>query len=334
MPDCVIPLLLCPFKSAVHPWAVAVEQDAVRRWAQRLGFKPTQKAFLKLKGSRFGMLLSQCHPHATVEDLELIIDFAIWLFFWDDQFDTAVGGERLLAPEQVQRLNERAAALLEGAAVEPDEGVLMWSLVELRERLTQRMSEGWWRRFVRDLEGYLAATVQESAYRRALRQPDVAEYIHLRRQSGGVYPMLDLIEVATGCELSAEASRHPLVRELMSTTVDIVCWANDLFSLENDLADAGHLSLVFSLEQHLGLPLQEALNLAASMHDAEVRNFIGLEQGLLCFNEAQDAAQDAAVVSYVDGLKSWIRANVDWSVMTGRYHVGNGPELSNAALAG
>ena len=62
------------------------------------------------------------------------------------------------------------------------------------------------------------------------------------------------------------------------------------------------------LHRETNVSLQDAVGAAARMHDDVVRSF----------------EHHAALVApqqryFVDALEGWIRANVDWSIETGRY---------------
>ncbi len=50
------------------------------------------------------------------------------------------------------------------------------------------------------------------------------------------------------------------------------------------------------------------------MHDAEVEQFQLIAQHLSWFG-----AEHEVVSRFVDGLRLWMRANYDWSILTGRY---------------
>ena len=313
MNDFRLPRLYYPFIPAEHPHIEQFERQCVERWAGKLGLHSKHRGFKKLQHSRFAVLLGRCHPEAGREELELIVDFAVWLFLWDDQFDNRID-DQLVRPEWIRQQNTLASSVLRGALPELDSAPLLWILSDIRERLAARMPASWMERFVRHCEEYFEGTVWESETRHAGIHPNVMSYMLLRRMTSGVHMVVDLIELAEGICLPDEVLAHKSLQQMVTITNDVVAWGNDLFSLASDMRDVGHLNLVLSLWEHVYPDLQDAVTWAAKMHDAEVVRFLRLEESLPSFGE-----HDEAVKRFVKGLRLWMRANYDWSILTGRY---------------
>jgi hypothetical protein len=310
MSDFQLPRLSYPFAPAIHPHIEQLEQESVERWARKLGLHARHRGFKKLQHSRFAVLLGRSHPTSAKESLELIVDFAIWLFLWDDQFDNKIN-DKLVSSEWIRQQNAVATGILRGATPEFESAPLLWILADIRTRLAERMPVTWMERFIRHCEDYFAGTVRESEARHAGIHPDVEAYIQLRRQTSGVYMVVDLIELAEDIRLSEETMNHPLLQRMIDITNDVVGWSNDIFSLASDMQDEGHLNLVLSIHQHAQPKLQDALSVAAKMHDAELEHFQTLRQFCPSFGEE--------VSRFVNGLSLWMRANYDWSILTRRY---------------
>jgi 5-epi-alpha-selinene synthase len=96
---------------------------------------------------------------------------------------------------------------------------------------------------------------------------------------------------------------------------NVVCWSNDIISLDKEMKRGDVHNLVLALRCEHQLVLQEAIDHAGELHDAEVRAFIDLEPRLPSFG----AAVDAELARYVVILRSWMRGNLDWSHASGRY---------------
>jgi 5-epi-alpha-selinene synthase len=108
---------------------------------------------------------------------------------------------------------------------------------------------------------------------------------------------------------------NPDVQRLAKMTNNVISWANDIVSLEKEQrqGDVHNLALILSHEQKLSL--QAAVDRVGALHDAEVYAFIALAQQLPSFTPTVDAD----LQRYVSGLRSWMRANLDWSLDTVRY---------------
>ncbi len=313
MNDVRLPRLFYPFVPAEHPHIERFEQQCVERWAKKLGLHSKHRGFKKLQQSRFAVLLGRCHPEAGQQELELIVDFAVWLFLWDDQFDNRIN-DQLARPEWIRQQNTQASDILRGTLPAFDSAPLLWILADIRERLAARMSAAWMARFVRHCEEYFEGTVWEAETRHAGIHPGVMSYVLMRRMTSGVHMVVDLIELAEGISLPEEVLAHKSLQQMVTITNDVVGWANDIFSLASDMKDVGHLNLVLSVWEHVHPELEDAVATAAKMHDAEVVRFLRLEQSLPSFGE-----HDEAVKRFVNGLRLWMRANYDWSILTGRY---------------
>ena len=70
------------------------------------------------------------------------------------------------------------------------------------------------------------------------------------------------------------------MRRLSLMAINVVCWSNDLLSLAKELQHGDRHNLVIALRTQYRLPLREAINRAAELHNAEVRAFLTLEARL------------------------------------------------------
>ena len=68
------------------------------------------------------------------------------------------------------------------------------------------------------------------------------------------------------------------------------------------------------------MTLENAVFAAARMHDAEVASFLSFERVLI-----RRSSKHPEVARFVAALKGWMRANLDWSLETGRYSAVIGP---------
>ncbi|MCC6558798.1 MAG: hypothetical protein IT372_38185, partial [Polyangiaceae bacterium] len=145
-----LPELFCPFPPATHPRLERIEQEALERWAERLGLCAGHAGLRKLEKSRLTVLVSRCHPTANEEDMISIVDFIVWLFLWDDQFDRLVD-DALASPEWLRQTNEMAARVLRGEDPGDGDRRMLRILADIRARLARRMPAAWMGRFCRHL---------------------------------------------------------------------------------------------------------------------------------------------------------------------------------------
>ncbi len=306
----VLPPLYCPFPSVVNPHAEAAEQHSLA-WAKRFGII-TPAAYQRFRASNFGSFAAHTYPTAPREELLIIADWSAWGFLKDDQTDEGEIGHR---PEELAALHARFLAVLEGDRITSHDAPLTRALADVSQRLRRKLTADQMRLFIQTHRDWLAASVQETSHRAVGAAPSVADYIHQRQFGGAVYVCFTLIELCERIELPPAVRNDYFVRRLSRLANNVICWCNDLFSLEKELRHGDPANLIIALRTGYGLTLQAAVERAAQMHDAEMRAFLELESRLPSFG----AEADAMLKRYVAGLRFWIRGNFDWSQITGRY---------------
>ncbi|MFD0890749.1 terpene synthase family protein, partial [Streptosporangium algeriense] len=173
----------------------------------------------------------------------------------------------------------------------------------------------WRRRFVEHIaEGGMAA-FWEAANRTAGVVPDEEAYIAKRRHTGAIYVCMDLIEPIAHQEIPPEAYADPGYQDALRSACDVVCWVNDLYSLDKELSLGEWHNLVAVVEHGRGLTREQAVRHVVSAVAAEV--------GLFREREARTLAAYPGLAGNLAGMRSWMRGNLDWSARTKRYR---GPE--------
>jgi 5-epi-alpha-selinene synthase len=258
------------------------------------------------------MLIARAYPNVELEALQIVTDWCTWLFLMDDQCDEAGIGKD---PEQLTRMHTQLLGVLRGVRPSQREEPLTHGLWDLYTRFVTHAPPGWLERFSTSVAQYFAANVWEATNRRQGTIPNTATYRAMRPFTSAVYPCLLLIELAEHLHLPSEVHNHPDVQRLAQMTNNVISWANDIFSLDKERrqGDVHNLALILAHEQKL--TLQVALDRVGALHDAEVRAFISLAAQLPAF----EPAVDADLQRYVLGMRFWMRANFDWSIITTRY---------------
>jgi 5-epi-alpha-selinene synthase len=311
MAPIIHPTLYCPFPSSINVHAETV-QRATLAWARRFLLVRDDAACERLSRRHYGELMSRAYPHASLAALQLISDWNTWLFLLDDQCDeTGLGKD----PVRLAQVHARLLAIMRGALYGEQAGPQICALHDLTTRLLARAGERWLRRFTRQVELYFTANVWEATNRLHGTMPDAASYRAMRPFTGAVYTYLQMIEFTEQLDLPSDVRDHPDVQRLGQMANNCICWSNDIISLEKELlhGDVHNLVLILGAEQRLAL--QEAVDQVAALHDAEICGFIALAAQLRSF----DAAADMDLQRYIAGMRSWMRANLDWSAATARY---------------
>jgi Terpene synthase family 2, C-terminal metal binding len=311
--DVDIPHLYCPFASRISPHAEALEATNLA-WIDLVKLVPNARV---VERAQFGRLAARAYPEASLDTLAIAAAWATWLFLRDDQCDE---GGISSDPKAMRALADHQIDVLAGQRPHRGDDALTAALVDLRERMLVRGGGKWMARFLANVQDYFDAVVWEAENRALRRVPDVTTYVRLRDMTGAVRTCFDIFELAVG-PLAIEARCDSRLVRLMSLANRAICWSNDLFSIEKELTHGDVHNLAIVLHRETDISLQDAVAAAARMHDDVVRSF----------------EHHAALVApeqryFVDALAGWIRANVDWSIETGRY--GRAKVANSASLRG
>jgi 5-epi-alpha-selinene synthase len=311
MDHLLLPDLYCPFPAAVNRHVEIVDRQTVQ-WARQFNLAPNNAAYRRLEATRLGWLAARTHPDAPLEELQLVADWCAWLFVRDDYCDESGVGRQ---PERFTALHDDFLRLLKGAPLAADAAPLLRSLCDLRDRTRAKASVASMRRLIEHIADFFAAGAWEATNRAEGVTPDVTTYINMRPHTSGMYAFIELSAIVERIDLPLAVRTHPTVERLTFLATIVACWMNDLISFRKELRQGDVHNLVLTLRHKYHLSLDEAIERAAALHDAQVRAFIDLEQRLPVF----EPALDARLRQYVAVLRSTIRGNLDWSKGTARY---------------
>ncbi|GIG89989.1 terpene synthase family protein [Plantactinospora endophytica] len=286
------------------------------RWAAELGLVRSTASVRRLDRANAADLAGRACPDARPEHLRLLCDLFTWLFTFDDHCDDDGLGEdpARLAPVVGQLLD--VLDLLGGPA--PPElaavaGPTAAALHDLCRRVRAHGSPRLLLRFVGQMRDYLLALLWEAANRERDRVPAVAEYLQMRRHTGGVRPSFTLTDLAYGGLAEATCRGDLDAASLDDLAADLVCWCNDVFSYAKERRQGrdGH-NLIVVLAQSAGREEQAGLLDAARRFNAGLRAYLRLESALL-------TGADTDTLRFVTARRAWIRGSYDWSLGAGRY---------------
>jgi 5-epi-alpha-selinene synthase len=311
MESIVLPELHCPFAPMINMHVEAVHQHTLE-WVGRFDLVATEADWQRFRAAKFAWLAARAYPTASLEALKLVAEWNIWLFIHDDQCDEAGLGRQ---PAALAALYDELRPIVRGAAPAANSSGIMFALHDLIGRMRARASDEWLERFVYSVDDYFEACVWEARNRAAGRVPDVESYVQMRPFTGALNTDIELIELCERIYLPAEVYAHPDVQRLTLMANNVVCWANDIISLEKELRHGDVHNLVVAIQHEGGCGLQEAVQRARAMHDSEVRAFVDLAERAPWFG-ARIAAE---LERYLVILRAWMRGNLDWAYDTGRY---------------
>jgi 5-epi-alpha-selinene synthase len=308
----IIPDLFCPIESVMNEFTDMAEKNSLR-WAQEFGLvPPDRQEYQVLKAAKTASLFGFTNPNASLDELILMTNWVVWFFLLDDLCDTTDLGKD---PRRLSFLHSKLLNMLNGAKMTNQDEPLVHALHDIHRRLTKKTSVLWVQRFIYDVEQQFQGYMWEVENRLNGIKPNLLMYIKLRPYTLVSTPCCDLTFIAKKIPPDANFLKHIYVQQLTAMVGNYVGWANDIYSFNRDLREGTPHNLVLILQREYGITLQDAINRAVEMCNAEMNNFLDLESRLPSFGEAEDVH----IKSYVEGLRNWLSGGLDWHLKTERY---------------
>ncbi|HEY3482203.1 MAG TPA: germacradienol/geosmin synthase [Streptomyces sp.] len=272
----------------------------------------------------YALLCAYTHPDASGPELDLVTDWYVWVFFFDDHFLDIFKRTQDMAgaKEYLDRL-PAFMPVEPGTPVPEPTNQVEAGLADLWARTVPSMSDGWRRRFACSTQYLLEESLWELDNISAGRVSNPVEYIEMRRKVGGAPWSANLVEHAAGAEVPDEIAASRPMRVLRDTFADAVHLRNDLFSYQRETEDEGELAnAVLVLEHFLGCSTQEAAEatndlLTSRLHQFEHTALTEVEPLFARYGLGPQARLD--VFAYVKGLQDWQSGGHEWHMRSSRY---------------
>ena len=313
-----VPPLHCPFPTT------ACHRDAAALVMRTLGWTKSFSLFPDEPGAAarvrsYSMLAARCYPATTFDRPTVISDYYSWLFAFDDACeDLSLAGT---TPEEVHAFLCRIYSVIgiggtPGRSADGVAGPFIEALCDIWQRIESATTANWRSRFVRHVADYIEGCVWEACNRNIDRIPSRAVFQCMRGHTSAMYEFWDFLEFAGSFSLPDAVVEHPMVMELARAANMVASLANDIFSLRKESSKRDIHNIVIVLQQEEGLSREDACRRAVVLHDAQVRHYCAVEKFLPSFGDGID--RDLS--RYCEGMRTWMRANYDWSAVTPRYN--------------
>lgn len=194
-------------------------------------------------------------PDAPLDGVLLATDASAFAALFDDQFDSLLGTD----PHQATAACRDVHAILDGAALTTTPYASAFA--DLWTRQIRGRSPTWIHRAAIHWKWFFNAFTHEAENRATEKQLTFDGYLFLRRKSGWVNVMIDLIEASHDFETTPDDRTHGA--DLITTVCDIIDLFNDLHSIKKEEAIGDPHNAVFILQKQHGLTRDEATRQAA-----------------------------------------------------------------------
>jgi germacradienol/geosmin synthase len=324
-----MPDFYMPYPARINPHLSSAREHSTA-WARRMGMLDAPKPGggviwdeEALTTMDYALMCAYTHPDCGGPALDLITDWYVWVFFFDDQFLEQFKYSRNLpaAKAYVDRLE----LFMTGPDETPPEpeNAAEAGLKDLWERTIPAMSDGWRERFTRSTHNLMVESMWELDNIDRGRIANPIEYVQMRRRVGGAPWSANLVEYAVGAEVPGRLAATRQLRVLRDTFADGVHLRNDLFSYQREVQEEGeNANAVLVFERFFGSPTQEAAELVNDLLTSRLQQFENTAltevPGLLA-ERAASASEGGAVAAYVKGLQDWQAGGHEWHRRSSRY---------------
>ncbi|RAY12175.1 germacradienol/geosmin synthase [Actinomadura craniellae] len=326
-----LPDFYTPHPARINPHLEGARAHT-REWARQMGMlddtrdpgTPEVWDAEKLEAMDYALLCAYTHPDCSGPMLDLITDWYVWVFYFDDHFLETFKRPRDHAGAEAYLARLPAFMPLDPAAGTPEPtNAVERGLADLWARTVPERSAQWRRRFATSTRNLLDESLWELANIGDDRVPNPIEYVEMRRKVGGAPWSADLVEHAVGAEVPEEVAGTRPLRVLKDAFSDGVHLRNDIFSYQRETESEGEINnCVLVVERFLGLGPQDAADTVNRLLTSRLQQFenTALTELPPLFEEhGLGPAERASVLAYVQGLQDWQAGGHDWHLASSRY---------------
>jgi germacradienol/geosmin synthase len=326
-----LPEFYIPWPARLNP---NVERARVhsKAWARGMGMlgSPGEVGGPKIWDERafdsmdWALLCAYTHPDTTGPELDLVTDWYVWVFYFDDHFLEVYKRPRDLAGAKRYLDGLPAFMPLDPSSGYPEPtNPVERGLIDLWARTVPAKSMDWRRRFFNSTHNLLQESMWELANIIENRIANPIEYVEMRRKVGGAPWSADLVEHAVFVEIPPEIAATRPIRVLADTFADGVHLRNDLFSYQRETKQEGEINnSVLVFERFFDVSTQEAANLVNDVLTSRLQQFENTAVTELpgLFEEyGLGPMERARVLLYAKGLQDWQSGGHEWHMRSSRY---------------
>jgi germacradienol/geosmin synthase len=319
-----------------HPARLNPHLDMARvhtqEWAREMGMldapsgEPGADIWdeVKFNSMDFALLCAYTHPDAPSHELDLVTDWYVWVFYFDDHFLEVYkrSHDQVGAKEYLAGLPAFMPIDLTDCPPEPTNPVER-GLIDLWARTVPMRSMEWRRRFFESTRNLLHESTWELSNISGSRLPNPIEYIEMRRKVGGAPWSADLVEHAAFVEVPVRIADSRPMRVLKDSFADGVHLRNDIFSYQRETEQEDEINnCVLVLERFFDVSPQRAANLTNDILTSRLQQFenTALTELPALFEEfGLNLPERESALLYVKGLQDWQSGGHEWHMCSSRY---------------
>ncbi|HXA61846.1 MAG TPA: germacradienol/geosmin synthase [Streptosporangiaceae bacterium] len=324
-----LPDFYMPYPARINPHLERARAHSAE-WARRMGMLDAPKPgggvvwdAAALAEMDYALMCAYTHPDCDGPALDLITDWYVWVFFFDDHFLEQFKYSRDLPGAKAYLDRLELFMTVEGETPPEPENPAEAGLMDLWERTVPAMSDEWRQRFITSTHNLMVESMWELNNINIGRIANPIEYVQMRRRVGGAPWSANLVEYAVGAEVPGDLAGTRPMKVLSDTFSDGVHLRNDLFSYQREVTEEGENSnAVLVFERFFGCSTQEAAELVNDLLTSRLQQFENTAltevPGLLA-EHLVPAHEMLGVAAYVKGLQDWQSGGHEWHARSSRY---------------
>jgi germacradienol/geosmin synthase len=344
-----LPDFYLPYPARLNPHLDSARVHT-KEWAREMGIldapSDTPGANIwdeaKFDSMDFALLCAYTHPDAPSHELDLVSDWYVWVFYFDDHFLEVYkrSQDQAGAKEYLDGLPAFMPIDLASSPPEPTNPVER-GLIDLWARTVPMRSLDWRRRFFGSTKNLLYESTWELANISGNRVPNPIEYIEVRRKVGGAPWSADLVEHAAFVEVPSRVAASRPIRILKDSFADAVHLRNDIFSYQRETQHEGEINnCVLVLERFLDISPQRAADLTNDILTSRLQQFENTtftELPVLFEEYGLNLPERESVLLFAKGLQDWQSGGHEWHMRSSRYmneKASGKPSIAQRLLSG
>lgn len=294
-------------------------RDRHLRWVREMGLVKSQEGFDEYQSWDLSQAAARTYPHASAEDMFVLMNWFSLAFLFDDQFDTR-------KPGRADRIAEVARELivtpLRPAGIQPRVVCpITTAWAQVWAQLADGMSETWRTRFAASWGRFLVAHTEEVDLAAAGSTLGLKDYMDFRRRTVGIHHSIDAGERSRRFEVPAQVQAHPVMIGMRDAAADAIGFMNDVHSFERERRRGDGHNLVVVLRQERQCSWDEAVAESCRITEERLADYLRLEEQIpgVCKELGLDEDECREVQWGVEAIQHWINGNYEWALDSGRY---------------
>lgn len=297
------PRLYCPYNEAINP-LVQLAAHHTNGWLQQFNLLPNPKAYATYSSQGFAYMVARMFPSANRDLLLALTDLNSLLFLLDDQIDPVVGDTK--DKGELRRFISAFMSVLFSDSPQKYSHPFLDALDNVWGRIQTMTPEFWQWQFTTGLCLTFQSALWQLDNIKHGYTPTLQQYRMHRAYLGAANIATLSIPAVLG--ISGNWGKlSPQIEQLTRLAENIVCWANDLYSLHKEIQHGDLYNLVLIIQNQYKVSLEESIIRAVAIHDSDMKRFD------IKANWLTKTAKSPLLTSYINSLKYIIRGNVDWS---------------------